>query len=315
MDYVVQLSQSRRRDTVTIQQVVTSGHHQGFGQDDSIKDGGTDGSPLGHKLLYVGSDLFPTGGSAVRAVNPHAQDTQRRPVREDVGPVETRGNILMGTGGPVCQRTDHQYVSFVQVEFTPNSKTRVSHNPSHEGEVLSSRHEQVHIVGVHKQFSRGQAAARNASNMLPHTHTERLDTEVVQNGGQGVSLPEAHVQRIRCTQTTVDPNSSAAVGSNILNQGDEIVRDTHGQQNLQKPGDISFIVGLGLVQADYVTIGVSRIREVRHLGSQPRMVSNQSTGYKTGLVRVNLGDSPRANPAVNQVSVHFAICVHRRDRA
>src|SRR5258706_9795486 len=103
MDYVVQLSQSRRRDTVTIQQVVTSGHHQGFGQDNSIKDGGTDGSPLGHKPLNVGSDLFPTGGSAVRAVNPYAQDTQRRPVRENIGSVEACSNSIMIAGRTVRQ--------------------------------------------------------------------------------------------------------------------------------------------------------------------------------------------------------------------
>src|SRR5258706_9391728 len=103
MDHVVQLPQSRRRDTVTVQQVVTPGHHQGLGQDNPIKDGGTDGSPLGHKLLYVGGDLFPTGGSAIRAVNPYAQDTQRRPVREDKGSVEARSNSLMNAGGTVRQ--------------------------------------------------------------------------------------------------------------------------------------------------------------------------------------------------------------------
>src|SRR5258706_4894628 len=150
MDNVVQFPQSRRRDTVTIQQVVTPGHHQGLGQDNSIKNRGTDGSPLGQKLVYVGSDLFPTRSGTIRAVNPHSQDTQRRPVREDVGSVKTRSNLIMGTGRAVCQRTDHQYVSFVQVELTTYSKTRVSHNPPHEGEVLRSRHEQVHVVGVHK---------------------------------------------------------------------------------------------------------------------------------------------------------------------
>src|SRR5258706_14104426 len=45
------------------------------------------------------------------------------------------------------------------------------------------------------------------------------------------------------------------------------------------------------------------------------MVSDQSTGHKAGLVTMNLGNCPRANPAVNQVSVHFAIRIHRRDRS
>src|SRR5258706_7047497 len=151
--------------------------------------------------------------------------------------------------------------------------------------------------------------------MLPHTHTERFNAEVVQYGGQGVALPETHIQRIRGAQTTVNSNSSATVGSNILDQRDDIARDPHGRQSPQKPGNIRFIVGLGLVQADYVTIGVSRIREVRHLGSQPRMVSDQPTRHETGLVSMYFGNSPRANSAVNQVRVHLAISVHRRDRA
>src|SRR5258706_13648735 len=150
MDNVVQLSQSRRRDTVTVQQVVTSGHHQGFGQDNSIKDGGTDGGPLGHKLLYVGSDLFPTGGSAVWAVNPYAQDTQGRPVREDIGSIEARSNSFMVAGGTVSQRTDHQHVGLVQVELAPNSKAGVSHNLSYKREVLRRGHEQIHVIGVHE---------------------------------------------------------------------------------------------------------------------------------------------------------------------
>src|SRR5258706_13449071 len=44
------------------------------------------------------------------------------------------------------------------------------------------------------------------------------------------------------------------------------------------------------------------------------MVSDQPTRYETGLVMMYFGDCPRANPAVNQVSIHLAIRVHGRDR-
>ncbi len=69
-----------------------------------------------------------------------------------------------------------------------------------------------------------------------------------------------------------------------------------------------------MIQADYVTVGVSRVREVRHLRSQSGMVSDQPTRHETSLVMMYLGNRPRANPAVNQVSVHLAIRVHRRYR-
>src|SRR5258706_8678424 len=151
MDNVVQLSQIRRRDTVTIHQIVTPGHHQGFGQDNSIKYRGTDAGPLGHKPLDVRGDLLPTRSSTIWAVNPYTQDTQRRVIGEDVGSVEAGCNIVMVTGGAVFQGTDHQDVSFVQVEFTPNSKTRIGHNLSYKTKVFRSGHEQVHVIGVHNQ--------------------------------------------------------------------------------------------------------------------------------------------------------------------
>src|SRR5258706_7581723 len=44
------------------------------------------------------------------------------------------------------------------------------------------------------------------------------------------------------------------------------------------------------------------------------MVSDQPTRHESGLVKMYFCDCPRANPAVNQVSVHFTIRVHRRDR-
>ncbi len=52
-----------------------------------------------------------------------------------------------------------------------------------------------------------------------------------------------------------------------------------------------------------------------NLRSQPGVISDQPSRHKTGLVGVYLGNCPRANPAVNQVSVHFAVRVHRRNRA
>ncbi len=77
----------------------------------------------------------------------------------------------MITTGAVFQGADYKDVCLVQVELTPNGKTGVGHNLSYKTEVLHSRHEQVHVIGVHNQFGWGQATARNASQMLPHTHT------------------------------------------------------------------------------------------------------------------------------------------------
>ncbi len=87
---------------------------------------------------------------------------------------------------------------------------------SYKTEVLHNRHEQVHVIGVHNQLSWGQTTARDASQMLPHTHTQRLNAEVIQNGGQGVTLPETYIQHERGTQTAVNSNSSTAIGSDIL---------------------------------------------------------------------------------------------------
>src|SRR5258706_1532780 len=84
---------------------------------------------------------------------------------------------------------------------------------------------------------------------------------------------------------------------------------------MQKPSYISFIISLSLVQADNVTIGISRVREVSNLRSQSGVISDQPTRHETGLVRVYFSNGPRTNPSINKVSVHLAVCVHRRNRA
>src|SRR5258706_1597597 len=153
---VGQLTQYRRWYTVTIQKVVTSGHHERLGQNNSVKHGGANGAPLRHKLFDVRDDLFPTRGGAIWAINPYTQNSQRRISRKHVSPFEASSNILVKTVGPVCQRSYHKDVSFIQVEFTPNSEHSIRHNLPDKTEILNSGHEQVHIVGVHNQFSRGQ---------------------------------------------------------------------------------------------------------------------------------------------------------------
>src|SRR5258706_6353925 len=98
MNDVVQFSQNRSWDTVTIQQVVTSGHHQSFGQHHSVEQGGANGVPLRHKFLDVRSDLFPTRGSVVRAVHPDTQNTQGSQARENEGSIKTGSNFIVNTG-------------------------------------------------------------------------------------------------------------------------------------------------------------------------------------------------------------------------
>src|SRR5258706_3291864 len=101
MNDVVQFSQNRSWDTVTIQQVVTSGHHQSFGQHHPVEQGGANGVPLRHKFLDVRSDLFPMRGGIVRAIYPDTQNSQRRVSRKHEGSVEASSDILMKTGGTV----------------------------------------------------------------------------------------------------------------------------------------------------------------------------------------------------------------------
>src|SRR5258706_5976826 len=139
------------------------------------------------------SDLFPTRGGSIRAVNPYTQNPQRRVSRKHVGSLKASSNLFVTTGGTVFQRANHKDVSFVQVESTTNSKRRISHNLPDKPEVFLGGHEQVHIISVHNQSSQGQTTTRYANQMLPHTHTQRLNAEIVQNRGQGVTLLETHI--------------------------------------------------------------------------------------------------------------------------
>src|SRR5258706_4362543 len=101
--------------------------------------------------------------------------------------------------------------------------------------------------------------------MFPHVHAHGLNAEVVQDGGQGVTLSETHIQYKGGAQAAVNLNSSMAVSRNILYQGDKICRYTHGRQNPQKPSSIRFVICFSLVQADDVTVCVGRVGQMSDL--------------------------------------------------
>src|SRR5258706_5564493 len=117
------------------------------------------------------SDLFPTRGGSIRAVNPYTQNPQRRVSRKHVGTLKTSINLIVTNVRTVFQGANHKDVSFVQVESTTNSKQHIRHNVPDKAEIVFSGHEQVHIISVHNQFSRGQTTTRNASQVFPHSHT------------------------------------------------------------------------------------------------------------------------------------------------
>src|SRR5882757_4034481 len=52
-----------------------------------------------------------------------------------------------------------------------------------------------------------------------------------------------------------------------------------------------------------------------HFAGQTGVVSDQPARHEAGLVRVYFGNGPGGDAAINQISVHLTISIHRGNRA
>ena len=126
-------------------------------------------------------------------------------------------------------------------------------------------------------------------------------------------MSDSSAQGEEATVATVNTDMRTAIMDDVGDHGHEVGLNAHCMQHTDKPGLINSIVGFSLVEAQDITVGAGGGCHMGDSGSESGMLSDVSEGNKTFLIRVDFCAGPRLQPGVNQVSIHFAVCVHRRN--
>ena len=126
-------------------------------------------------------------------------------------------------------------------------------------EVFHHGQEEVHIISILDQFNRGEAQEGYARDGTSEVHPHRLDAEVVEEAGQGVSLLHPLAEGEEAAVTTVNVDMGTAVGEDVCYQTEELCRQAHSFHCLQEEGRVNTVVHLSLIQAYNVARGPSLI--------------------------------------------------------
>ena len=91
--------------------------------------------------------------------------------------------------------------------------------------------EEVHIISILQELGWREAAAGDASQVVTHSHAQWFDAEVIEDGGEGVALSQAQVKNVGGTQPAIDADPGMAPRSDIVDEGDEVIRDSSANSN------------------------------------------------------------------------------------
>ena len=199
------------------------------------------------------------------------------------------------------------------IELRTYGKTSIIQAGLDGGNVVRRREEKVSVVGIHDEADGGQVGDSEAGDDAAKPHRQGLYGKVEQKAGQGVALSDPSAQGEEATVAAVNTDTRSAIMDDVGDHGHEVGFNAHSTHHMDEPGLINSIVGFSLVEAQDIPVGAGGGRHMGDGGSEPGMFGDVPEGDKTFLIRVDLGAGPRLQPGVNQVSIHFAVSVHRRN--
>ena len=95
---------------------------------------------------------------------------------------------------------------------------------------------------------------------MAEAHSEWLNAKIEEETGKRVTLTDSSVESEERAVAAINTDTGMAFVSKIFDKGDEIRVETHPGEDVKEPVLINSIIGLGLIQADDVSISVSGFR-------------------------------------------------------
>ena len=175
-----------------------------------VEEQRADGVPLSHNFFNVGVNLFPTICSMVRAADPGTKNMEGQSQGDNEATSETFNDARVW-GITVFRGADDEYIRLIKVEEASEGKGGIIHHLTDEREVFPIRQEKVHVVSILDQFDRLKAQEGDASYGALEAHAHGLYAEIIEEAGQGITLPDTPAEGEETTIAAINANTGAAV--------------------------------------------------------------------------------------------------------